>query len=521
MINKLRIGLILPGERIPAWIAKTLGNIHAFPEVEILTAVIAPTDVESKWLNNLHYRIDRNLFHSQPDPGKSYDLKGAIGEIPTIAGLDEGKSARLQSLKLDVLINLSIICYPDYLLDCARYGVWTLYDGEDRFVAGSPVGHRELLTENSLLVCAIEVARHGQTSQIPMRSVMAGDPYSISRNQGHLFWKASVLLPNALKRLAMFGEQEFFARAEAVTKTGTPSFPTPSQTLQLSLLQIKNKLDKETRKLYEFNQWSLMVRPGGMTGPLRWDGFHRLVPPKDRLWADPFVVEREGRAYIFFEEFKYKSRRGHINCVELDRDGRAVSNQTVLERPYHLSYPFIFRDRGEWYMLPETAGNRTIETYRCTRFPDQWEFDKVLMSEVSAVDTTLLEHAGRWWMFANIAEYGNPGWDSLHLFYADSPISDHWTPHPRNPIVSDVHSARPAGPLFRRDGNLFRPSQDCSRRYGYALNINRVTTLNTTDYAEVLEERLEPPTSSDILATHTISSTSNWTVIDVNVHRKK
>jgi hypothetical protein len=207
--------------------------------------------------------------------------------------------------------------------------------------------------------------------------------------------------------------------------------------------------------------------------------------------------------------------------MEIDQDGHVVSNQTVLERSYHLSYPFIFRDRGEWYMLPETAENRTIETYRCTRFPDQWEFHKVLMSDVHAVDTTLLEHAGRWWMFTNIAEYGNSGWDSLYLFFADHPFSDRWMPHPRNPVISDVYNARSAGGLFRRDGKLFRPSQDCSRRYGYALNINRVTTLNTIDYAEVLEERIEPPTDSDILATHTISSISNWTVIDANIHRKK
>ena len=449
-----------------------------------------------------------------------HELKRVIGEIPTITGLDEGKSARLVSLKLDVLINLSIVCYPDYLLDCARNGVWTLHDGENRFVANSPIGYRELLTGDSILTCAIEVARHGPVSQIPVRSVMAADPYSISRNQGHLFWKASVLMPQALKRLAMFGEHEFFAHAETVTKTGMPSPLTTSQSIQLSRLQIKNKLNKETRKLFDSDQWGLMVRSGGVTTPLRWEEFKRLIPPQDRLWADPFLVEREGRAYIFFEELTYKTRRGHINCMEIDRDGRMVSNQTVLMRPYHLSYPFIFRDRGEWYMLPETADNRTIETYRCTRFPDQWEFHKILMSDVCAVDTTLLEHAGRWWMLANIAEHGNSRWDALHLFYADNPLSDHWTPHPRNPIISDVHTARPAGGLFRRDGNLFRPSQDCSRRYGYALNINRVTTLNTTDYAEVLEDRLEPPIDSDIVATHTINFISTWTAIDTNIHGK-
>jgi hypothetical protein len=165
-------------------------------------------------------------------------------------------------------------------------------------------------------------------------------------------------------------------------------------------------------------------------------------------------------------------------------------------------------------MIPETAQQRAIDMYRCTRFPDQWVYHKTIMRNLRAVDATLIEYAGLWWMFVNIAGEGGSTWDELHLFYANDPLSDDWTPHPLNPIISDVRYARPAGHIFSRDGELIRPSQDSSLRYGYALNMNRITRLTTEEYEEELLERLEPPDDGDILAVHTHNFSGNLTVVD-------
>ena len=96
-------------------------------------------------------------------------------------------------------------------------------------------------------------------------------------------------------------------------------------------------------------------------------------------------------------------------------------------------------------------------------------------------------------------------------------ISSKWTANPINPIVSDARSARPAGPFFTHNGILYRPSQDSSRRYGYALNLNRVDILTERDYAETLVEKILP--QAGYLATHTYSRTKNWVFMD-SVTRK-
>src|SRR5690606_9233249 len=100
-------------------------------------------------------------------------------------------------------------------------------------------------------------------------------------------------------------------------------------------------------------------------------------------------------------------------------------------------------------------------------------------------DATLLEHAGHWWMFVTLVENsGASTSDELFLFHADHPLSDHWLPHPANPIVSDVRRARPAGPIFMQDGVLYRPAQDGSRTYGGSIRLHQIDELSPTKYLE-------------------------------------
>ena len=238
-----------------------------------------------------------------------------------------------------------------------------------------------------------------------------------------------------------------------------------------------------------------------------------LFAPRGAFWADPIAVERDGRVHLFAEEFVEQTHRGRIVCLILDEEGRVAARQVALEQPYHLSYPFIFEHRRETYMIPETAEHRAVELYRCMRWPDRWEFVHNLLSDIYAVDATLLNHSDHWWMFANLkSEPGASSWDELHLYFADDPLSAKWTLHPLNPVVSDVHNARPAGPIFAHEGALHRPAQDCSVRYGYAVNLNRIETLTESAYAEARVKTILP--RAGLLGTHTLSRAGGWEFMD-------
>ena len=149
-------------------------------------------------------------------------------------------------------------------------------------------------------------------------------------------------------------------------------------------------------------------------------------------------------------------------------------------------------------------------------------YSHVLMNDISAYDATLIELDGTWWMFVNVKEHdGASSWDELHLFYADTPLGTDWTPHPLNPVISDVCNARPAGRLFYESGKLCRPSQNSAHQYGYGLNINEVVELTKTSYKEQLLRAHRPDWDKAVSGLHTYARAGNLTTIDAMNRQKK
>ena len=136
-------------------------------------------------------------------------------------------------------------------------------------------------------------------------------------------------------------------------------------------------------------------------------------------------------------------------------------------------------------MCPETSEKREIRIYKCLEFPLRWQLEKVIMKDVAAVDSILFEREGRWWMLTNIdpAQWGDFSME-LHLFWANSPLDDHWTPHPLNPLIIDAARGRNGGVV--KDGDrLFRVAQGQGfGMYGKRTSVNEIVVLNETEYVE-------------------------------------
>ena len=516
-MNKLRIGVILPNERVPGWVRGMMEEINNSPHANVIALAFAEeTNGENRLTNkpfNTLFNFDQRLFRPSPNPWELIDIRREIHNTQLLGENLYERISRLKAMRLDVLLNLSLGNMPKSLLNVARFGVWSLRCNDTRVTARSEIGWLEILNDVPVMHCDIEIEREGTPRRVS-GSVIATHTSSISLNQKSFFWRASHVVPRVLRQLHTKGEKGFFNRANPITLATKAGLPTSTQSITImrkQALQIfKNKI---WRRMFP-QRWALMTNKSTDVELFDWSGLKLKVPPQDVFWADPFLLKKQGKVHLFFEEYVYAKKRGRISCAVLNERGSVGKPQVALERPYHLSYPFIFEHRGEFYMIPETAQNRAIEAYRCTRFPDRWKFHKMLMPDVLAVDTTLFEHSMRWWMFVNIAHTGGSTWDELHLFYADDPLSTNWTPHPLNPVVSDVRSARPAGRIFRRDGGIIRPSQDSSLRYGYALNFNRITKLSIYEYEEELLQRVEPQDENH-LAVHTYNASDGFIVTDV------
>jgi hypothetical protein len=211
-----------------------------------------------------------------------------------------------------------------------------------------------------------------------------------------------------------------------------------------------------------------------------------MVPPKGRFFADPFVCTRDGRPYIFFEDYYFRERKGKISVATFE-NGAFDFLGVVLDLPYHLSYPYIFEHEGNTYMVPETCGNRTIELWKCTEFPLKWELSKTLMNNISAVDTIVFPYGGYWWLFTNIDRTdGLSHCDELFAFYAEKPDATEWIPHAQNPIVNSPIKARNAGMVMAEDGSVIRCAQTQGfLHYGKGVSLNRIEQLSPSAYSEV------------------------------------
>jgi len=237
-------------------------------------------------------------------------------------------------------------------------------------------------------------------------------------------------------------------------------------------------------------------------------GWRWLPDDRRRFFADPFVFEESGVAYVFCEEYPYATGKGVISVFALDDAGNPGPSRVVLERPYHLSYPFVFRHDGAIWMMPESRQSRRLELYRADPFPFRWTLDRVMLSEIEIADATPLAQNGDWWLTATCGETEGASWDSLSIFRGASPVGP-WTSAFEGPALIDASAARPAGRIFEHEGALWRPAQDCRAGYGSGLAFCRIDELAPGAFRQTAVQRFAPPGGL-----HTFNMTDRFAVID-------
>lgn len=238
-----------------------------------------------------------------------------------------------------------------------------------------------------------------------------------------------------------------------------------------------------------------------------------------RYLADPFGLVRGDALHVFVEAFDYRIKRAHIERHEFAlADLRWRGQSTVLDLPFHLSYPQVFEHGGQTWMVPESFQAGEVALYRASDASlDRWERQGRLLAGPIA-DASLVEHDGRWWMFYTLV--GPQARDQRELHVAHAPaLTGPWTPLAGNPVRVARDGARPAGrPFVARDGVLTLPVQDCAAGYGAATRLLRVPVLTPERVVvEAGDERL----SGDLVSTthtaglHTLTGHGGFTLIDV------
>ena len=199
--------------------------------------------------------------------------------------------------------------------------------------------------------------------------------------------------------------------------------------------------------------------------------------------ADPFMVKVADRWHMFFELFNLDSGKGEIGWATSADAKNWTYQHIVLAEPFHMSYPYVFEWKNEYYMIPETVGAGALRLYKAFNFPILWSLVGILRRGRLA-DPSVVRYQDKWWLFAET----NPEIksDTLRLYMADDLLGP-WKEHPKSPVVrGNPHTARPAGRVLSLDGRLLRFAQDCLPEYGTAVCAFEITTLTSTTYDEVM-----------------------------------
>jgi hypothetical protein len=532
---------MIDGASVPRWIARLLDRIDACSFAEVVGFVLNAESlprrgaIERVWagrsrlLYGLYSRVDARRFGAAVNPFDEIDLSHRLTRVPVLkvvpiaatpheGGFDDDAITEIEHWNLDVILRFGFSIIPRAVCACARYGVWSYHHGDPDSYPGGPPLFWEIYDGAPVSGTVLQRLREEpDAGDLIYRSFSATDPISLHRSRTRTYWKSAEFVVRKLRDAYRDGELSVLQRGDrAGPKAIIHHTPTNRQMLGFGWRVMARVARKKARKALTREQWFIAYqrREGGLPTAETFRTANVLVPPRDRFYADPCLVEWGGSSYLFFEEFGFREQKGVVSYCQLTPDGRLTRPEIVLTRPYHISYPFVFFVGDEAYMLPETGANRAIELYRASSFPNEWALEAVLMSDIWAVDPTLIEHEGRYWLFTNVAVEGASQMDELFLFSAGSPRGP-WKPHPRNPVVSDVRCARPSGrPFFDQNGSLIRPSQDCSGFYGSAIVFSRIEELSESAYRETPVGRLEPYWHPSIDGTHTYTCSETWEAVD-------
>jgi hypothetical protein len=219
-----------------------------------------------------------------------------------------------------------------------------------------------------------------------------------------------------------------------------------------------------------------LIDPPGTTNPVL---TAEDVTDRDAAYvADPFLFHENGPWYMLLEVYDLKTSQGDIGLASSSDGFHWNYERIVLDEPFHLSYPYVFKVGTTYYMIPETYELSEVRIYKAINFPYEWAYLATIITGRQFVDPSVIFYNGRYWLFVS-----EPENKTLYL-YSSSSLTENWVEHPQSPVIqNNTTQARPGGRSFIYNGDqIIRISQN----WGGGLKVRafKVDILDTSQYVE-------------------------------------
>ncbi|MDP4552605.1 hypothetical protein Q9251_17135 [Alkalihalobacillus macyae] len=414
---------------------------------------------------------------------------------------------------LDFIIRFTNTNLLGGILTLPRFGVWTYQFGDISKYHGALKGFWEVYNNDAVTnVSLLKLGYPAQTVVVLKKGVFSTITTSYFKNRNQILsevidWAAQVCISIKANTFSTTSE---IIRGKSIEKR----IPTNKEYLLYTANIFKNHAIKLFDRLFRYEYWNVGISNKPIESFINQSeaDINWLFEKKDLYYADPFAYQDGEECYLMVEELDERVVSGYLTRFTLNCGELSSVEKSILKIPSHMSYPFILEEGGETYCIPETSEEREVAIYKLDKQTGDWRKVKVLLQGFPAIDSTIIKHDGKWWLFCTNADHG--ALRDLYIFYSDD-LFGSWAPHLLNPVKQDVRSSRPAGTIFEKDDVLYRPAQDCSLTYGGRIGLNRINVLTTTDYDEEVYTYINPKSGSLYSdGTHTISSVGNVTLFD-------
>ena len=232
--------------------------------------------------------------------------------------------------------------------------------------------------------------------------------------------------------------------------------------------------------LDEFNDNKLFFR-------MKIDGLWRVKPILFR--ADPFLYVRGDELYLFYE-LQHGFDYGQIAMIKTQDLIHWSKPFVVLQEPFHLSFPFVFEEAGQIYMIPESQENNEIRLYRANDDLTSFSYVKTLLRQervkglqCNYVDNHVYKKNGAFYLFTS---YMMDWKTTQELYVSDNLLSGTFLKHPCSPICISHEYGRNGGSIIEYEDKLLRVSQDCHKDYGENVSLHQILDLDEQCYKEKL-----------------------------------
>lgn len=495
---------------------KKLGFIKTVRHIIFLLLYKGIAKIELKATRKLYKNYGQKVNIAEFASRNEIIVQGIWSKSGFCLRFSQGDLKSIDAAGLDCIIRCGTGILRGEILNITRFGVLSFHHGDNRENRGGPSGFWEVLNNEPSSGFIIQKLKEELDGGAVLfrGNIMTSGTWSC--NSAALLEKSNFFLKKLLEEIA---ERRCLPLAEGprlhdreLFKLSGPG-PLFSYIGKILIPKIVNKF---TNHIFSHHviRWSIAYAEHNNFSKSLWR-YTEIENPKGRFLADPFVVEHHGRKVIFVEDLFYSDNKGRISAIELKESGAEFIGN-VLEEDFHLAFPFVFEIEDNIYMIPETHQTKDIRLYRCTDFPKKWVLEKILLNNVSAVDTMVVKRDNLWFMLTNIcsAKLGDHQ-SELHVFYSSKINGDKWLPiESGNPVIFDSRLARNGG-MFYFDGELYRVNQIHGKaHYGKAFGINKVLTLSKSEYREERITDVDATFKDNLISTHHFNANESVAVID-------